>query len=194
MDRTDNHAVAQAVHDLGSALWFGGATMGAVGVNRSGKDLSQDIDRIRVAKVGWKRFSPLQWAGIAATTLAGLQLTRSSAGRLAMQRRFGSVGTMKAGVTALGALATVYASYCGKKISSIAEQAHERGEQLEVTDAITPTPRTAGKLAAWQRQQQVVQYVVPVLAGANIALGSYLVGSYRPGPTARGVLRRLRRH
>ena len=30
---TDNHFVAQAVHDLGSALWFGGAVMGIAGVN-----------------------------------------------------------------------------------------------------------------------------------------------------------------
>ena len=28
---SDNHFVAQAVHDLGSALWFGGAVMGIAG-------------------------------------------------------------------------------------------------------------------------------------------------------------------
>jgi hypothetical protein len=29
MTQTDNHAVAQAVHDLGSALWFGGTVVGS---------------------------------------------------------------------------------------------------------------------------------------------------------------------
>jgi hypothetical protein len=193
MKSTDNHAVAQAVHDLGSAMWFGGATMGVVGVNKSGKDLSQGIDRIRVAKSGWARFSPLEWAGIGATMLAGMRLTRSSAGRLAMQKPFGAVGAAKAGVTAAGALATAYAAFCGAKVASLAEQAYQRGEEVEVEDATTPTSRTSDKIASWQRQQQVVQYVVPALAGANIALGSYLVDAYRPARTVRGILGRLRR-
>jgi hypothetical protein len=190
--KTDNHAVAQAVHDLGSALWFGGATMGAVGVNKAGQDLPQGIDRIRVAKSGWGRFSPLEWAGIGATMVAGLRLTRTATGRLALQRSFGTIGALKAGVTVLGALATAYATYCGGKVASLAEQAYDRGEEVEVKDATTPTPRTSEKIAAWQRQQQIVQYVVPALAGANIALGSYLVESYRPVSTIRGIRGRLR--
>lgn len=194
MPNTNNtHAVAQAVHDLGSAVWFGGATMGVVGVNKSGRDLSKGIDRIRVAKSGWSRFSPLEWAGITATMLGGLQLTRSSAPYLATQQPFRSVGAIKAGVTLLGAIATAYAALCGAKIASLAEQAQERGEEVEVEDATTPTERTEGKIATWQRQQQVVQYAVPVLAGANIALGSYLVGSYRPTAAAKGIIRMLRR-
>ncbi|HEY8472843.1 MAG TPA: hypothetical protein VIL37_09440 [Natronosporangium sp.] len=187
------HAMTQAVHDLGSAMWFGGATMGVVGVNKAGRDLPQGIDRIRVAKSGWTRFSPLEWAGIGATMLAGLMLTRRSAAHLAAKRGFRSVGAAKAGVTAAGALATAYAAFCGAKVASLAEQAYERGEKVEVTDATTPTPETLGKIASWQKQQQVVQYVVPVLAGANIALGSYLTGSYRPTATIKSVLRSMRR-
>jgi hypothetical protein len=34
---SDNHYIAQAVHDLGSALRFGGTVMGAAGVNKSGE-------------------------------------------------------------------------------------------------------------------------------------------------------------
>ncbi|TDC85443.1 hypothetical protein E1193_02950 [Micromonospora sp. KC606] len=60
MTATDNHAVAQAVHDVGSALWFGGTVMGVAGVNRSGSDLAQGIDRIRVAESAWSRFGPVQ--------------------------------------------------------------------------------------------------------------------------------------
>jgi hypothetical protein len=174
-------------------MWFGGTTMGVVGVNKSGRDLTQGIDRIRVAKSGWTRFSPLEWAGIGATMLAGLQLSRSSAGRLALQKSFRSVGTIKAGVTLVGALATAYAAYCGAKVATLAEQAYERGESVEVADATTPTPQTAEKLAAWQRQQQMIQYAVPVLAGTNIALGSYLTGSYRPGKSFKEMVRTMRR-
>jgi hypothetical protein len=191
MTQTDNHAVAQAVHDLGSALWFGGTVMGVAGVNKSGADLQQGIDRIRVAASAWQRFAPAQWAGIAATLGAGLQLTRVGGRRIALQKGFGTIGALKAALTVAGAAATAYAAYSGSKIGRIAEQTEISGEKLEVRDATQPTSETPPELATWQRRQRITQYVVPVLAGANIACGSYLVQSYRAGATAKGVLRRL---
>ncbi|WP_200213774.1 hypothetical protein [Micromonospora coerulea] len=188
---TDNHAVAQAVHDVGSALWFGGTVMGVAGVNKSGSDLTQGIDRIRVAESAWSRFGPVQWLGIGATLLAGLQLTRVGGRRLALQKGFASVGAAKAGAAVLGAAATAYAAYCGTRIGRLAEESQQRGEQLEVKDATIPTGNTPDEIATWQRRQRLAQYTVPVLAGANIVLGSYLVQSYRSVATAKGVLRRL---
>jgi hypothetical protein len=191
MRQTDNHAVAQAVHDLGSALWFGGATMGVVGVNPAGRDLDKGVDRIKVADSAWGRFGPLEWAGIGATILAGLQLTRASGRRIAMQKGFGSIGALKAGITVLGAAATAYATYCGHRITKATEEAQRRGEPIDVTDATTPTQSTPERVATWQRRQRMVQYAVPLLAGANIAANSQLVQSYRPGTTIKRVLQRL---
>jgi hypothetical protein len=189
--QTDNHAVAQAVHDLGSALWFGGSTMGVVGVNSSGRDLKDGSDRIRVASSAWGRFAPAQWAGIAATLIAGLQLTRASGRRIALQKGYGTVGATKAALAVTGAAATAYAAYCGKRIADAAAEAERHGEPIEVTDATTPTEHTPERIAKWQRQQRVAQFVGPVLAGANIAAGAQLVQSYRSVPTIKGVLRRL---
>jgi hypothetical protein len=189
--QTDNHAVAQAVHDLGSALWFGGSAMGVVGVNSAGRDLKEGADRIRVASSAWGRFSPVQWAGIGATLLAGLQLTRVGGRRIALQKGFGTVGATKAALAVAGAASTAYAAYCGKKIADATAEAERRGEPIDVQDATTPTDRTPERIAKWQRQQSVAQYLGPVLAGANIAAGSWLVQSYRAGATAKGVLGRL---
>ncbi|HEX5740166.1 MAG TPA: hypothetical protein VFY17_01270 [Pilimelia sp.] len=188
---SDNHAVAQAIHDVGSALWFGGTVMGVAGVNKSGSDLEQGIDRIRVAESAWGRFSPVQWLSIGATILSGMQLTRTGVGRLAAQKGFGPVGALKAGITVAGVAATAYAAYCGGKIGQLAEEAHRGGERIEVQDATTPTDRTPQRIATWQRRQRVVQYAVPFLAGANIVCGSYLAQSYRPGATVKGFLGRL---
>ncbi|MEU4565108.1 hypothetical protein [Micromonospora sp. NPDC023956] len=191
MTMTDNHTVAQAVHDVGSALWFGGTVMGVAGVNKSGSDLAQGIDRIRVAESAWSRFGPVQWAGIGATLLAGLHLARTGGRRLALQKGFASVGMAKAGTAVLGAVATGYAAYCGTRIGQLAEEARQRGSQVEVKDATLPTTGTPEEIAMWQRRQRLAQYAVPALAGANIVLGSYLVQSYRTVATAKGVLRRI---
>jgi hypothetical protein len=191
MANTDNHFVAQAVHDLGSALWLGGSVMGIAGVNKSGSELSQGIDRVRVASSAWTRFAPAQWGGIAATLLAGLRLTQVGGRRVALQKGFGSVGALKAGLAVAGAGATAYATYTGSRIGRLAEEAERSGTPLEVKDATLPSAGTPPEIAKWQRRQRVTQLLVPVLAGANIVCGSWLVQSYRAGATLKGVVRRL---
>jgi hypothetical protein len=165
--------------------------MGVVGVNSAGRDLKEGADRIRVASSAWNRFAPAQWAGITATLLAGLQLTRVGGRRIAFQEGFGTVGATKAALAVAGAAATGYAAFCGSRIARETAEAERRGEPIDVVDATTPTGQTPPRIARWQRQQQVAQYVAPALAAANIAAGSRLVQSYRVGATAQGVLRRL---
>jgi hypothetical protein len=191
MANTDNHFVAQAVHDLGSALWLGGSVMGIAGVNKSGSELSTGIDRVRVASSAWARFAPAQWGGIAATLLAGLRLTQVGGRRIALQKGFGSVGAVKAGLAVAGAGATAYAAYAGSRIGKLAEEAERSGTPLEVKDATLPSAGTPPEIATWQRRQRVTQLLVPILAGANIVCGSWLVQSYRAGATLKGVVRRL---
>src|SRR3954465_2258476 len=155
MANTDNHFVAQAVHDLGSALWLGGSVMGIAGVNKSGSELSTGIDRVRVASSAWSRFAPAQWGGIAATLLAGLRLTQVGGRRIALQQGFGSVGAVKAALAVAGAGATAYAAYSGNRIGRAAEEAARRGEQVEVKDATLPTANTPPEIAKWQSRQRV---------------------------------------
>ncbi len=191
MTDTDNHWVAQAVHDLGSALWLGGTVMGIAGVNKSGSDLTQGIDRVRVASSAWSRFQPVQFAGIGATLLAGLRLTQVGGRRLALQEGFATVGALKAGLAVAGAGASAYAAYSGSRIGALAEEAERAGTPLEVKDATLPTAGTPAEIQKWQRRQRITQFAVPALAGANVVCNSWLVQSYRAGSTAKGVLRRI---
>ena len=188
---SDNHAVAQAVHDLGSAVWFGGSVMGVAGVNKSGEDLASHIDKVRVANSAWSRFGPEEWAGIAATLAAGLRLTQVGKGRIALQQGFGRTGSVKAAVAVTGAAATAWSTYCGTRIGKLAEAAHAQGQPVDVHDATIPSTGTPPEIAKWQKRQRVAQTLVPVLSGMNIVLGSYLVQSYRSGATAKGVLHRV---
>ena len=185
----DSHVLAQAVHDLGAALWFGGAVMGVAGVNKSGADLRDGLDKVRVAESAWQRFSPVEWSGIAAVLLAGAQLTRASKGRLALQHGWLRAGGTKAGVAVAGAAATAFAAYSGQKIGQLTEQAASRGQDVDVKDASQPNAQTPPEVATWQQRQRLAQYLVPALAGANIVLNAYLVQTYRPGAAAKGLLR-----
>lgn len=191
MSNSGSAPVAQAIHDLGTALWFGGSVMGVAGVNKSGSDLRDELDKVRVAGSAWRRYAPAQWAGVAATILAGSAVTNSNKGRLTLQSGFRAAGITKAALTVVGTGATVFAAYSGNKIGKAAEAAVARGEQFEVKDATLPTEKTPAEVAVWQRRQRVAQYVVPATTGALVVLNSYLVQSYRPGATVKGVLGRL---
>ena len=188
---TSSHVVAQSVHDLGAALWFGGTVMGVAGVNKAGNDLRDPLDKVRVAESAWRRFAPVEWAGIAAVLGAGTQLTRASKGRLATQHGWARAGSTKAAVAVAGAAASAFAAYSGNKIGQLTEQAARSGQQLDVQDASTPSAQTPPDIVRWQRRQRAAQYLVPLTSGANIVLNAYLVQTYRPAATARGLLRRV---
>ncbi|NEM04579.1 hypothetical protein [Geodermatophilus normandii] len=190
---TDNHFIAQAVHDLGTALWFGGSVMGIAGVNKSGADLTSGIDKVRVASSAWSRFSPAQWGGIAATLGTGLQLTSSNKARLALQEGYGTVGTLKAALTVAGAGATAFAAYSGAKIGKLAEQAAGADGSLDVKDATLPSAGTPPEIRKWQARQRVTQAAVPALAGGVIVCNAWLVQAYRPMSTVKGLLGKVLR-
>lgn len=187
----DAHPIAHAVHDLGSALWFGGAVMGIAGVNKSGADLKEGIDRIRVAGSAWSRFGPVEWAGIVATLGADIRLGSVAKKRLAYQRGYGTLTTVKAVVATLALASTAYATYTGRKVGQAAEAAHRRGETIDVVDASLATDSTPEELAKWQKRQRVSQYLVPLFAGANITVASYIAQANRPSATVKGVIGRL---
>lgn len=191
MSIDDSHVLAQSVHDLGAALWFGGAVMGVAGVNKAGNDLRDASDKVRVADSAWSRFAPAEWAGIAAVLGAGTQLTRASKGRLAVQHGWARAGSTKAAVAVAGAGATAFAAYTGQRISKAMKQAEASGRPVDVQDASIPNAQTPPEVASWQKRQRIAQYLVPVLAGGNIVLNAYLVQTYRPGAAAKGVVRRF---
>ena len=188
---TDNHFLAQAVHDLGTALWFGGSVMGIAGVNKSGQELTTGIDKVRVASSAWGRFAPAQWGGIAATLVTGLQLTRSNQARLALQEGYGRVGAVKAALTVAGAGATAFAAYSGAKIGKLAEQQAGADGGLDVKDATLPSAGTSPEIRAWQARQRFTQAAVPALAGGVIVCNAWLVQAYRPMSTVKGLLGRV---
>lgn len=191
MAATDDHTLAQAAHDIASALWFGGAVMGVAGVNKSGSDLSVGQDRIAVAASAWNRFAPAEWASIATVLVTGAQLTRSSSHRLALQRGYASTGALKVAFVLAGAATTAYATYAGQKIAQAAHAAEQRGEPVSVKDATIPTASTPADVAKWQRRQRIAQFLPVVCAGGNIVCNAQLVQSYRLAATARGVLGRI---
>lgn len=88
----EQHTLARALHDAGLAAWFGGALMGAVGLNGASQEVSDHRDRTRVANAGWGRWT---LTGVALATTAysrtvGRKVMEAEAAEAAAARSNGS--------------------------------------------------------------------------------------------------------
>lgn len=185
---SQRNTLARSLNDLGLAAWFGGSLMGAVGLNGASREVSDPRERTRVANEGWGRWQPLNAAAVGAYLLGSTRLLRANRGRLVAQRGVGTLSGLKTLLT-VGALgATAYAGYMGRQV-----EAHEAtdGGGVPASDATEPAPQTPPEAAEAQRRLRTLQWAVPALTGALLAVDAGLSEQQRPRQVARGVLERL---
>jgi hypothetical protein len=158
----DGTTTLAVVHDVGLAAWFGGAWMGAVGLNGATIEVDDHTQRTRVANAGWFR-----WAPIAGTALLAHVVSAYALGRLVPTpagREQGSVRLrrFRTAVTLAAVLSTVETGVSGQRVV--------RGGDVPVATATTPIAATPPEVAAAQRRLRVAQWLVPGFTGAIFVL------------------------
>jgi hypothetical protein len=163
-DRTMLHRTTTltVVHDIGLAAWFGGAWMGAIGLNGATIEVDDHTQRTRVANAGWFR-----WAPIAGAALLGHVCSAYALGRLLPSpegRAAGSVGVrrLRTAVTLAAMLSTAETGISGQRVV--------RGGDVPVATATRPIAATPPEVAAAQRRLRVAQWLVPTFTGAIFVL------------------------
>ena len=180
----ETNTVARTVRDLGLANWFGGSLMGAVGLNGSAQAVSDPQQRNRVPRAGWQRWTPLEAAGILAVVAGDSVLIASRPQHLAAQHGYARNLAIKLAINGAAVAATAATWLLGRRLDQAGE--------VPVEGATEPTPDTPPQAAGAQRGLRVLQWAVPVLTGAHIAMNVVLAEQERPRVVAQGVLRRGR--
>jgi len=175
--------VVRALHDLGLAAWFGGALMGAIGLNGAAAEVDHPRERVKVANAGWARWTPANLAAIGAYTVGSLALTGANRSRLGGQQGVGTVALIKTGLTAAAMAATAYSRKLGQTLMNADDPAAE--------GATEPSAATQPEVAGAQRKLKVMQWAIPVLTGATVVINSKMGEQQRPTEVAKGVVRRL---
>jgi uncharacterized membrane protein len=174
---------AHILHDVGLATWFGGSLMGVVGLNGAASKAADAKERTPIADAGWDRWTPVNFAGIAAHLVGATLLTTGNLHRIAGQKGVATTATVKAGLTVAALAATAYGRRLGNQIK-------EAGPV--VADGPTdPSPETPEPVAAAMRREKVVQWAIPAVTGAMMAVSAYMSDQQRPAKVAKGVLARL---
>ena len=157
------NTISRTLHDVGLALWSGGSTMGAVGVNGATK-AADPTDRLKVAGAGWERWQPAHAAAIAAYGAGSIGLTLSNRRRMRHQDGVGRLSLVKAAVTAAAVGADAYATILGRRAG--------QAGSVPVGSATTSVEETPAEVASTLKKLRVVQWVVPALTGVLVgALG-----------------------
>jgi hypothetical protein len=177
--------LSRTMHDVGLATWFGGSLMGAVGVNGAAGDLPDPAQRAKVANAGWGRWTPVNALAIGAHVLGALEITRANKKRLKDQKGVATTSLVKAGITGAALAATAYGRVLGERVM--------RAGDVPVEGATEPLATTPDDVADAQRKLKLIQWAIPALTGAMLAMNSLMGEQQRPKEVARGVLRRYAR-
>lgn len=169
---TGRNTFVRSLHDVGLAVWSGGALMGAVGLNGSASTAKDPRERLVLATEGWKRWAPVQVAALIAHGIGGAGLILGNKARLAGQAEGRANTIVKLALTGVAAGTTLYSGILGKKMSQHAGEATEGTTEAGAG--------TSAELESAQRQQRVLQWVTPALTAALIVLAAQQGEQQRP--------------
>jgi hypothetical protein len=156
--------------------------MGAVGLNGASKDVSNPIERSKVASSGWGRWAPVSGAAIGIHLLGGAGLLLAHRGRVRNQAGVGANTAIKTVLTVTALGTTAYSGLLGAKLAKAGDDAYTEGGTV-------PSDATPDDVAAIQQRLRMLQWATPVLTGTLIVLGSQQGEQQRPQEQVRGWLK-----
>ena len=177
------NTILRTLHDTGLAAWFGGTLANAVSLNRAAAEASDPSSTGRVANAGWDRWTPVNAAAIGAHLVGSVGLLGANRDRLRSQQGVASMSVAKTALTAAALGATAYSRVLGQKVSQYRD--------VPAASGTAPTASTPSDVAKAQQQLAVLQWVVPALTGALVAISSFAGEQQRPSEVHKGLASRL---
>ncbi len=178
------NTVSRTLHDVGLAAWFGGTLANAVALNPAAAEATTPHDTGAVANRGWDRWTPVNATAIGAHLVGSVIQLAANRDRLATQQGVASMALTKTALTAAALGATGYARVLGKRVSDAERVPAESGTQ--------PSAGTPDDVAQAQRQLHALQWAIPALTGAIVAVSSLAGEQQRAAEQRRGMVRRLK--
>lgn len=171
------------LHDIGIAAWFGGTLANAVALNPAASRADDPRSAGAVVNAGWDRWTPVNAAAIGAHLIGAAGLLKHDLDRVKAQQGVPTMAIAKTALTVAALGVTGYSRMLGGVVS-------DHGA-VPVADGTKPDAATPSDVAAAQHILHRLQWAVPALTGAILAIGSFAAEQYRPEEVGRGVVQRL---
>ncbi|HLM17553.1 MAG TPA: hypothetical protein VK549_07000 [Acidimicrobiia bacterium] len=170
----ERNSFIRAANELSLAVWFGGALMGATGLERGAE--AADGDKHRVESTAWSAWQPIQVAAIATQVASGAALTFANRKRVAGQRGVARTSAIRTGLTGAAIAMTVLAARSGSKVAAEVDDESELADDDVERD---------------ERRVRMAQWMVPALTGALVVMDAFMGEQQRPNQVLRGALERV---
>lgn len=161
---SERNTLIRSLHDVGLAAWFGGSLMGATGLNGAASEASSPVERLRLANIGWAKWTPWQVAAVGAHAIGGAGLILSNRKRLQNQPGAGSNTGVKLALTVAAAGVTAYSGVLGAKLKQF--------ESDGAASATEPQADASPEQKSAQQQLKIAQWAIPALTGVLLVLGA----------------------
>ncbi|MEH3156268.1 MAG: hypothetical protein PGN29_13320 [Gordonia paraffinivorans] len=171
------------LHDLGAAAWFGGTLANAVALNSAASSAGHPEAVGAVTNAGWDRWTPVNAAAIGAHLVGAAGLLKHDLGRARAQKGVPTMAVTKTALTVAALGVTGWARVLGSTVS-------DHGA-VPAAGATEPASATPPDVASAQRMLARLQWAVPALTGAIVAIGSFAAEQYRPEEVGRGLVQRI---
>ena len=169
---SEKNTLIRSAHDVGLAAWFGGALMGAVGLNGATAQAKDPKERLELSSTGWGRWAPVSAAAIGLHAIGGAGLIATNKSRLAGQPGARANTLVKLVLTVGAAGLTAYSGKLGK---TVAEHSTEG-----TVGATEPSVVASPELEKAQKQLKVTQWAIPAVTAALLVLGANQGEQQRP--------------
>ena len=176
---SSRNTIIRSMHDVGLAAWFGGALMGAIGLNGAANEVTDSTDRVRTASVGWGRWAPVNAAAIAVHTVGGIGLIVANRGRLAGQKGAAGNTAIKAALTGVALASTAFSGWKGAVVG--------KAGKVLAEGAVIPSDDTPPQVASAQQQLRIAQWVTPAITAVLIVLGAQQGEQQKPTELVKGL-------
>jgi len=168
------NTVIRAANELSLAMWFGGSLMGAFGLERGAA--AAEGKQYEVESRAWAAWQPVQTTAIVTQLASGAALTLANRRRVLGQRGVASVSVVRTGLLGAAIALTMLAARTGSKVSG-----DGREPQGDTTTSGEPDVR----------RLRILQWSVPALTGALVAIDAFMGEQQRPNQVMRGTIERL---
>jgi hypothetical protein len=183
---SERNTFLRTLHDVGLAVWCGGSLMGSVGLNAVAEEEGHDdAATARIAGSGWNKWTPVNAGAIAVHLIGATGMLAANSARVRHQQGVGASSIAKTSLTLAALGATAYARVLGKKVELATSPDPEDAQKAE---------KAPIDLAQAQAQLARVQWAIPALTAALVAVSALQGEQQRPSQQKKGMLQDALRH
>lgn len=164
-------SITRAIHDIGTAIWWGGTLMGTLAMNPSVEVLDDPEERGKMVDEGWARFQPWAAAGLLGAIISHICMRRRPPKR--PSKRYKTTALLKDALMGVAVVSSIASLALGEYATH-----QEPDAYTPVDSATTPSEDTPEETAMAQKGLSVSS-IVQLLSGAGLFITGAILASER---------------